>query len=275
MKNATATLAMWEFRAAARSRWVLGTAVAFAALCLAVSLLGMRSVRELGLAGVGPASAALINLGILLPAIMGLLLGGNVVVAAREQGVLSMIAVQPIPRTSIVLGSFLGVYSALVVSILFGFGTAVVVLSGVAKGSDVLPLVALVGSTLGVSTACVAIGLAFSAFARSRLQATSTAITLWFLLALGMDLALIAIAPAVRMGPVGLLSAVLFNPLEAGRVLALLGASPDGTVLGPFGAYLVETFGTGGAASLLIASLAFWTVVPLGAARWLLTSRDL
>ena len=36
MSNATATLAAWEFRGAARSRWVLGTAVAFAALCLAV-----------------------------------------------------------------------------------------------------------------------------------------------------------------------------------------------------------------------------------------------
>ena len=235
----------------------------------------MRSLRELGLSGVGPASAALSNLGVRLPASRGLLLGGNALAAAREQGVLSMIAVQPIARTSIVLGSFLGVCGALAMSVLFGFGTAAVVLSGVAKSSDVLPLVALVGSTLGVSSACVAIGLAFSAFARSRLQATSTAITLWFLLALGMDLALVAIAPAVRMGPVGLLSAVLANPLEAGRVLALLGASPDGTVLGPFGAYLVETFGAGGAAGLLVASLAFWTVVPLGVARWILTSRDL
>ncbi len=275
MRHETATLASWEFRGAARSRWVLGTALAFAALCLTVTLLGMRSLRELGLAGVGPASAALINLGILLPAIMGLLLGGNALVTAREQGVLAMVAAQPISRSAIVLGAFLGLYGALATSVLFGFGTAAVVLSGVAKGSDVMPLVSLVGATLGVSTACVAIGLAFSASARSRMQATSTAITLWFLLALGMDLALAAIAPAVHMGPTGLLSAVLLNPLEAGRVLALLGASPDGTVLGPFGAYLVEDFGTGGAAGILVASLAFWTVVPLALARWLLTARDI
>ncbi len=275
MIRATATLASWELRSAARSRWVIGTAVAFAALCLAVSLLGMRSLRELGLSGVGPASAALINLGIVLPAVMGLLLGGNALAAAREQGVLALLAVQPVSRTSIVLGSFLGVCGALALSVLFGFGAAAVVLSGVAKTSDVVPLLALVGSTLGVSAACVAIGLAFSAFASTRLQATSTAITLWFLLALGMDLALVAIAPAVRMGPVGLLSAVLANPLEAGRVLALLGASPDGTVLGPFGAYLLAVFGSGGAAGVLIASLAFWTIAPLGVARWILTSRDL
>ena len=116
-----------RFQSAARSRWVIGTAAAFALLCLAVSMLGMRSLRELGLTGVGPASAALINLGVLLPGVMGLLLGGNAIVAAREQGVLPLIAVQPVSRTSIVVGPFLGVSAALAVSILFGFGAAAAV----------------------------------------------------------------------------------------------------------------------------------------------------
>lgn len=275
MNRPTVTLASWEFRSAARSRWVMATSVVFAALCLAVTLLGMRSLRELGLAGVGPASAALINLGVLLPAVMGLLLGANATVSAREQGVLAMIGSQPISRTSVVLGSFLGLCGALWTAVLLGYGVAAVVLSGVAKGSDIVPLVALVGATLGVATACVAIGLGFSAFASSRMQAISTAISLWFLLALGMDLALAAIAPAIHMGPVGLLSMVLLNPLEAARVLALLAASPDGTVLGPFGAYLVERFGSGGAAAVLAASLALWTVLPLAVARWALTKRDI
>lgn len=275
MRGATRAMAKWEFQSAARSRWVIATAVAFALLCLAVSLLGMRSLRELGLTGVGPASAALINLGVLLPGVMGLLLGGNAIVAAREQGVLPLIAVQPVSRTSIVLGPFLGVSAALAVSILFGFGAAAVVLSSVAKGSDVVPLLALVGATVGVAIACVAIGILISAFSKTRLQATSTAITLWFLLALGMDLALAAIAPAVRMGPVGLLAAVVFNPLEAGRVLALLGATPDGTALGPFGAYLVETFGSGGAAIVLGASLLLWIIVPVSVARWLVARGDM
>lgn len=275
MRRDVATLASWEFRGAARSRWVLGTSVAFAALCLAVTLLGMRSLRELGLAGVGPASAALINLGVLLPAVMGLLLGSNALVSAREQGVLAMVGAQPISRTSIVLGSFVGLTGALWTAVLLGYGVAAVVLSGVAKSSDALPLGALVGTTLAVSCACVAIGLALSAFAASRMQAISVAISLWFLLALGMDLALAAIAPAIQMGPVGLLSMVLLNPLEGGRVLALLGASPDGTVLGPFGAYLDERFGAGGAAAILTLSLLLWTAIPLGLARWALTSRDM
>ncbi len=275
MSGPILALTAWEYRNASRSRWVIGTAVAFALLCLAVSLLGLRSLRELGLSGVGPASAALINLGVLLPALMGLLLGGNALVAAREQGVLPMLAVQPVSRVSLVLGPFLGVSAALGASVLLGFGVAATVLSGVARRSDVMPLAALVGSTLAVAVTCVAIGIGVSATSRSRLQATSTAITLWFLLALGMDLVLAAVAPAVRMGPAGLLVAVVCNPLEAGRVLALLGSTPDGTALGPFGAYLVESFGSGGAAAILVSSLAFWTVAPLALARWVIARGDL
>jgi len=60
-----------------------------------------------------------------------------------------------------------------------------------------------------------------------------------------------------------------------GIVTGLALFSTFSAVLGPFGAYLVETFGAGGAAGLLIASFAFWIVVPLGVARWILTSRDL
>ena len=99
--------------------------------------------------------------------------------------------------------------------------------------------------------------------------------TMWFLLALGMDLALVAVAPAIRMGPVGLLVAVLCNPLEAGRVLALLAASPDGTVLGPFGAYLVESFGSAGASAILVGSLVFWVAAPLLVARWIIARSDM
>lgn len=275
MSHPVAILASWEFRGAARSRWVLGTAVAFAALCLGVSLLGMRSLRDLGLTGVGPVSAGLINLGILLPAVMGLILGGNSLVAAREQGVLAMISSQPVSRTSIVLGAFAGLVGALWTSVLLGFGAAAVVLAGVAKSSDVVPLVTLVAVALAVSAACVALGLGVSAFAGSRMQAVGTTITLWFLLALGMDLALAAIAPALRLGPSGLLATIVLNPLEAGRVLALLGVSTDGTVLGPFGAYLSERFGAGGAAGILVAAILVWTVIPLVLARWALVHRDI
>ena len=97
----------------------------------------------------------------------------------------------------------------------------------------------------------------------------------WILTALGLDLALAALAPALQLGPTGLLVANLLNPLEAGRVLALLGTNLRGSALGPFGAYLVSTFGSGGAVAILVLALATWVLVPLQVARVVLPRKDL
>jgi hypothetical protein len=55
----------------------------------------------------------------------------------------------------------------------------------------------------------------------------------------------------------------------------LLGTNFRGTALGPFGAYLVSTFGTVGAVVVLVGALAVWTAGPLLLARWALPRRDL
>ncbi len=266
-------LAGWELRSAVRSRWVLGTAVVFAVISLGVTLLGLQSLRGLGLSGVGPASAGLVNLGVLLPPLMGLLLGAGAIAGARERGLLAMMAAQPVSRGTLVGGMFLGLAVALWVTVALGFGLAGLVMAGVAKASDLLPLASLVGATVGAATAGLAVGVGLSALANSRTQAVAAAVAAWFVLALGMDLALAGLGPAIRLGPRGLLIAVLANPLEAGRILALLGAGPHGTALGPFGTYLVDTFGSGGAATVLVASLAAWTLVPLLVARTVLRHR--
>lgn len=269
------TIAGWEYRTSVRARWVLVMASIFGVLCLTVTLLGFRTVRELGLSGIGPASATLVNLGILLPSLMGLLLGSGAIVGAREQGLLAMMAAQPMRRSSIASGAFLGLTAAMWTTLGIGYGVALLVMSSVARGSDVPALVTLVGATLAVAASSVAIGVAMSSFASNRAQAVAGAVGLWIVLSLGVDLALAALAPSVHLGPQGLLAAILLNPLEAGRILALLGTNFRGTALGPFGAYLVSTFGTVGAVAVLVVDLIAWTVLPWLLARWALPRRDL
>jgi ABC-type transport system involved in multi-copper enzyme maturation permease subunit len=269
------TVAGWEYRTSVRARWVLVMAAIFGLLCLTVTLLGFRTVRELGLTGIGPASATLVNLGVLLPSLMGLLLGSGAVVGAREQGLLAMMAAQPMRRGSIATGAFLGLTGSMWTTLGIGYGVALLVMSSVARGSDVPALVTLIGATLGVAAASVAVGVALSSFATNRAQAVAAAVGLWIVLSLGVDLALAALAPSVHLGPQGLLVAIALNPLEAGRILALLGTNFRGTALGPFGAYLVSTFGTVGSVVLLVSLLVVWTVLPLLLARWALPRRDL
>ena len=172
-------------------------------------------------------------------------------------------------------GALLGLIGALWTTIGVGFGAALVILSGIARVNDIPSLVALVGATLGVAAACISIGLAVSSIASTRSQAVATAVGLWIVFALGVDLALAALAPSVHLGPTGLLAAILLDPLEAGRVLALLGTNLEGTALGPFGAYLIDTFGGVGSVLILAADLVAWTVAPLLLARWALPRRDL
>jgi len=271
----TAVIASWEYRNAVRARWVLTMAVVFGLLCVTVTLLAFRTVRELGLSGIGPASATLVNLGVLLPSLMGLLLGAGSLAGAREQGLLAMICAQPLRRSQVAVGAFLGLTASLWTTLGVGFGVAMLILSGVARGADVPALVTLIGATLGVAAASVAIGVAVSSIVSSRVQAVAVAVGLWIVLSLGVDLALAALAPSVHMGPSGLLTAILINPLESGRILALLGTNFEGTALGPFGAYLITTFGRWGTVGLLVADLVAWTVGPLLLARWALPRKDL
>jgi Cu-processing system permease protein len=265
--HGVSALAAWELKAAVRSRWVLGTAIVFAAISLAVTLLGLGSLRGLGLSGVGPASAGLVNLGVLLPPLLGLLLGAGSIAGARERGLLAMMIVQPVSRTSLVAGLFLGLSAALWLTVAAGFGLAALVLAGVAKVTDLAPFGALVAATLAVGTAGVGVGIGISSVSAGRTQALAIAVAVWFVLALGMDLALAGLGPAVHLGSRGLLIAVLLNPLEAGRILALLGADPGAAALGPFGTYLLERFGTTGSTVLLGSAIAAWTLLPLLVAR--------
>lgn len=275
MSGPMGAVVAWEYRLAARARWVLAMGAAFALLAAAVTVLALGTVRGLGSTGIGPAGAALVNLGVLLPSLMGLLLGAGSFAGERDHGMLTLLLAQPVRPGQVVLGAFLGLAGSLWTTLGIGYGAALVLLSAVARPGDVPAVAALVGATFAVATAGVAVGAAIAAWSRGRLQALALATGLWIVLALGFDLALAAVAPTLRLGPGGLLVAVLANPLEAGRILALLGTDLEGTALGPFGAYLLARFGAVGAVAILAADLVAWMAGPLALASWALARRDL
>jgi Cu-processing system permease protein len=258
--SAVFAVAGWELRLAVRGRLVMGTALTFTVVCVLATLLGLRSVSSLGLAGVGPGTGALINLAILFPPLMGIMLGANSLSSARERSLLPLMLVQPLSRLEHVCGVVIGLVGAVWLTIGFGFGASALLLSRVAGTADVSGLLAIVGSALGVGVVSVAIGVAISALAGSRLQALGLSMGLWFLFAFAIDLVLAGVAGAVHLGPFGLFVGVLLNPLEAGRILMVLASGADAMTLGPFGAYLNNTVGSAAAALAVCASLAAWTL---------------
>jgi len=270
--RAVFAVAGWEFRLAVRGRLVVGTALTFTVVCVAATLLGLRSLSDLGLAGVGPGTAALINLAILFPPLMGIMLGANSLSSARERGLLPLMLVQPLSRLDHVVGVVIGLIGAVWLTIGFGFGASALLLAGVAGTADVAGLLAIVAAALGVGVVSVALGVAISALASSRLQALGVSMGLWFLFAFAIDLVLAGVAAGVHLGPLGLFVGILLNPLESGRVLMVLASGGDALTLGPFGAYLNETVGTTWAALAVCASLAAWTGFSV-LASWVAVSR--
>jgi ABC-2 type transport system permease protein len=266
-------LAAFELRGAARTRWLSVGGAIFAATAVAVTLAGLRSLSALGLAGAGAATDALIHLSLLLPPLIGLLLGAGSLARDRERGMLAMVAAQPVRRGHLPLAAFTGSVLAVWVVVAAGLGVALVLVATVATLADLVAFAVVLGIALAATASAVAVGVAISAVAATHHQATAAAAAVWRLLARGMDLLLAGVAPGLRLGPAGLLVAVLANPLEAARVLAVM-LLDGGAALGPFGAYLVRRFGTNGAYGVLVGSLATWIVVPLAFAHRVTARRD-
>jgi ABC-type transport system involved in multi-copper enzyme maturation permease subunit len=267
-------LAGFELRGAARTRWLSVGGLIFALAAAAVTLAGLRSLSALGLAGAGAATDGLVHLALLLPPLIGLLLGAGSLARDRERGMLAMLASQPVRRGALPFAAFTGSVLAVWVVLAAGLGVALVLLATVVTMADLAALGVVLGVGLVATASAVAIGVAISAVASTHHQATAAAASVWLLLALGVDLLLAGVAPGLRLGSAGLLGAVLLNPLEAARVLAVM-LLDGGSALGPFGEYLTRRFGATGAKGLLAATLAAWTIGPLLVARTLTVRRDI
>lgn len=272
--TALAALAGWEMRAAIRSRWVIAMSLVFGLACLSVTLFGLRTLRELGLAGAGASADALLNLGMLFPPLIGLLIGAGSIASARDRGTLAMTVAQPLRSGQVLAGWFVGLTAAVWLTVAVGFGVAGVVVGSVVQGADLLSFAAVVATTLAVTATAVAIGIAISSLATNRTQALAVVVGVWFVLAIGMDLLLVVVVPGLGLGPAAMLTAVLANPLEGGRLLAVLTIEPDAAALGPFGTYLIDRFGSSGTRAVLVASLLAWTAGSLGIALTALSRRD-
>ncbi len=106
------------------------------------------------------------------------------------------------------------------------------------------------------------------------MKAIGTALVLWFVFVLLYPLAAIGLALAVTSSGESLLVAVLANPVEGARILAIVGLEPDLRVLGPLGAYFVNELGLQTTTVLLLSALVAWTAAPLALATRVFARQD-
>lgn len=255
-----------EITDAKRNKWLLGYTILLALLGIGIAYLGLGSAAGLSLQMFGRTTATLINLCLFLAPLVGVSLGASAISGERDQGTLDHLLSQPITRNELLLGKYLGLWIAMFLATLAGFapaGILILAFAGVPSFYSFLifPMLAQL-----VISAMLSIGILISVKSAGRAQSQTFAILVWFVFVLAYDLLLLSSFSVTRFSADILAILLFLNPVDAGRILSILALEPDLYMLGPAGAYLIETFSALGAASLLLLSLALWSAAPLALA---------
>jgi Cu-processing system permease protein len=261
--DALKPIVLKELHDARRNRWLIGYTVLLAVLGVIIASVGSSSTAGLSLQMFGRTTATLINMCLFVAPLVAVTLGAGSIAGERDMGTLEHLLAQPIERSELLIGKYIGLWSALTFATLAGFAPAGVLigsLAGISNATHFLlfPLLAIL-----VISAMLAVGMFVSVRSRGRAEAQTTAILLWFAFVIAYDLLFIGGLSIVRL-PANALAVLLFlNPIDAGRVIVTLALDPELYVLGPAGAYLLDTLGNLGTSALLTASLFIWSGLPL------------
>ena len=268
------TLAGREIRDGLRNRWVLATTVLMAALALTLSFLGSTPT---GTVGVGPVEVTVVSLSsltIFLLPLIALLLSFDALVGEFERGTMMLLLTYPVSRLQIILGKFLGHVSILTFATVLGYGAAGMALAAGGSGfATWRPFAAMIGSSVLLGAAFVAVGYLISAAVGNRGTAAGLAVGVWLAFVLLYDMALLGALVADQgriMTPEVVNLLLLLNPADAYRLFNLTGFANVSVFAGMAG--LAETLRLPPA--LLLTALTAWIAVPLVLAAMLFQRRQ-
>lgn len=255
----TTMLSRRELKSASGNYWFVVNAGLFLVGGLVLLLFAQRDVSVLGYRGVARSLTGLLQLALFVVPLMALFPAAAAIAGEREVGTLDYLLAQPVTRSQIFAGKWLGIAAAVALSVLVGFVAIGVV--AVAKGVPLGLLAALVALTLLLAATFVSFGLWLSATAATQGRATSLGLTVWIAtLALG-SLGLMGAFVGWGLPPVVLEIWAFVDPIEAFRMALITLVDPGLSMLGPVGASLAERLGTGPLVALSAASLALWSGV--------------
>ena len=263
-----------EVRDAFSNWWLLLYGGLFTLLALGLSYLGQKNLGSLGFENFSRTTASLLNLCLLLAPLIALSLGAGAIAGERDRGALTYLLSQPLERRELLLGKFAGLFASIGLATTAGFGAAGIVISLSGSAMDAGTYLLFLFLVLALIAVMTGLGLIASVVSATRVQALGLAVLVWFTAVFFFDLVLIGMVSATSLGDGGLLLALLANPVEIVRVLAIIHLEPDLEVLGPFGSYLLDEWGMARATGLLALALMAWTVMPVWLAVRLFERRD-
>jgi Cu-processing system permease protein len=270
-------IARKEIHQAVRNRWVLASTLLLAGLSLSLTFLGSAPTGTVGVRALDVVIVSLSSLTIFLIPLIALLISHDAIVGDMERGTMLLLLSYPVARWQVLLGKFIGHLAVLAFATCLGYGIAAAALiaSGSRIDSDSLAAFsAMIGSSVMLGAAFVATGYLVSALVRDRGTAAGVCIGLWLLLVLIYDMALLgllAVDQGRSISSATVDAMLLLNPTDVYRLFNLTGFANVSTFAGMAGLAQSTTL----SATILLAALLFWTVVPLGLAALAFSRREL
>ncbi|MFC3880560.1 ABC transporter permease [Algoriphagus namhaensis] len=174
-----------------------------------------------------------------------------------------LLLAQPVRRSSIFIGQYLGVALSLSLSLILGIGIPFL-LYGLLQSNEIWDFVLLLvtGGFLTLIFSALAFNIAI--YNENRIMGFSYAILLWLFMAVIYDGLFLLSLIAFQDYPLDNFSigATLFNPIDLSRILILLKLDIS-ALLGYTGAVFQKFFGTNQGFILALSALSVWTLLPI------------
>ena len=274
--TAVAAIAGHEVLAGIRNRWMLAASLLLGVLALTLAFVGSAPGGAVAASPLAITVVSLSSLSVFLVPLIGLLVSYDTLVGEIERGTMPLLMTHPVTRWRIVLGKFAGQVAILAVATVAGFGVAALV-TGLGDGGDGEAWGAfgvMVGGSILLGAAFIALGTLFSAVVAERGTAAGVSAAAWLVFVVLFDMALLAILVADEGQVVsGELFRVLLllNPTDVYRMLTLSGSETVGALSGMAGVSAEAAFGH----AILLPVMALWIAVPLGLAGLLFGRKEL
>jgi Cu-processing system permease protein len=262
--TAVLVCARQELLIATRSRWLQIFVAVFAGLTLLMAGSGYILSGGYGVQDFARTAESLLQLVLLLVPLTALTFGA--LTLTQDRGAAELLYSQPVGRAQILCGRVLGLLIALAAAQSVGFGLAGLVVQRTAGGVGLDAFAIVVVASLALTAVFVSLAALISqAQPGRRARVLAVALTVWFVAVVLYDAAVLAVASLLRSGTASrlLMTAVLANPVDAARTAALIGIEGAAAFGAASLALLRFTGGVWQAATLAVASVALWAIVPL------------
>lgn len=210
---------------------------------------------------VNKAVITLLNIIIVLTPLIGTIFGVMYYYSSRE--FVELLLSQPLKRSTIFVGQYLGVSISLSLSLIIGLGIPFVTY-GVFRSGDIWDFTSLLitGGFLTFIFVALAYNIALSF--NDKIKGFGFAILLWLFLAVIYDGLIMILMISFQEYPLDkfALGAMMFNPIDLSRVLILLKLDIS-ALLGYTGAVFQQFFGTSNGMIISMTVLLIWILLPL------------